>query len=107
MRHCSLISHQTVALHASNSGIRRRHLTLRSMHAETLLLTLAVVLLAQQGGCTAGGTLGKWLDEAHKIESWITDRQQELHKIPELLFNTTKTYAALEIYLTDLGIKHR
>lgn len=76
------------------------HLTL------ALALTLSLTLLGRHA-CSAVAPLSSWLESASAIEPWIVERQTELHKIPELLFDTPKTYAALERYLTDIGVKHR
>lgn len=70
------------------------------------IVTLLLALLGQHA-CTAAATLSSWLESAAAIEPWIIERQTELHRIPELLFDTPKTYAALEKCLTDIGVKHR
>jgi IAA-amino acid hydrolase len=68
--------------------------------------TLLLALLGQHAR-TAAAPLSSWLDSAAAIEPWIIERQTELHRIPELLFDTPKTYAALEKTLTDIGVKYR
>lgn len=72
----------------------------------SLLLAFALFCLVSVQTCGAA-PLGSWLDKATAIEPWIIERQIELHRIPELLYDTPKTYAALERYLTDIGVKHR
>ena len=69
-------------------------------------ITLLLALLGQHA-CIAAAPLSSWLESAAAIEPWIIERQTELHRIPELLFDTPKTYAALEKYLTDIGVKYR
>jgi hypothetical protein len=70
------------------------------------IVTLLLALLGQHA-CTAAAPLSSWLESAAAIEPWIIERQTELHRIPELLFDTPKTYAALEKCLTDIGVKYR
>lgn len=70
------------------------------------VLPLILALLGHDA-CTAASPLSSWLDSAAAIEPWIIERQTELHRIPELMFNTPRTYAALEQHLTDIGVKHR
>lgn len=71
-----------------------------------LLVTLSLAVFGRHA-CAAAAPLSSWLESATAIEPWIIERQEELHKIPELLFETPKTYATLERYLTDIGVKHR
>jgi len=52
-------------------------------------------------------SLQSWLDGASNIEQWIVSKQEHLHTIPELMFDTPKTYKALEETLSELGISHR
>lgn len=51
--------------------------------------------------------LQSWLDGASDIEQWVVSKQEHLHTIPELMFDTPKTYRALEETLSELGISHR
>jgi hypothetical protein len=71
-----------------------------------IVLTLLLAVLGHHA-CTAAATLTSWLDSAAAIEQWIIEREMELHRIPELMFDTPKTYAALERHLTNIGVKHR
>jgi hypothetical protein len=70
------------------------------------VLTLLLALLGHHA-CAAAPSLSSWFDSAAAIEPWIIERQTELHRIPELMFDTPKTYAALEQHLTGIGVKHR
>lgn len=76
-----------------------------------MLLRTAVTLVALVAGAApawaAAPSLQHWLDGAAGIEPWIIQKQEHLHTIPELMFDTPKTYAALERILSELGVSHR
>ena len=55
----------------------------------------------------AAPSLQHWLDGASGIENWIRGKQEHLHTIPELMFDTPKTYAALEETMRELKISYR
>jgi hypothetical protein len=72
-----------------------------------MLTMLVVIVLESRATLAAPVSLQHWVTEAAEYESWIIRQQEHLHTIPELLFDTPKTYAHITSVLTELGIAHR
>lgn len=79
----------------------------RSATAWLLYGAVVCAVVAPHLALAGPGKLRSWSEGAAQYEDWIIQQQEHLHTIPELLFDTPKTYARLTSVLTELGIENR